>query len=213
MKVKGWEDIFSAKKGIWKRPHTDVVEFSKLLKKRGAKRVLDLGCGAGRHVVYLAKKGFDVYGFDISKSGIEIAKEWLKKEKLKSKFKIGDMTKLPFKKEFFDAVISIQTIHHNRVSKIKKTIREIYKVLKPKGLILISVPGYTISQRLKQNYWKDKAVKIIEKNTFIPLNGLEKGLPHHTFTKKELKELFSKFKILEIHKDKFVHWVLVGEKR
>jgi 2-polyprenyl-3-methyl-5-hydroxy-6-metoxy-1,4-benzoquinol methylase len=52
-----------------------------------------LGCGSGRHVVYLAKNGFEVYGIDIAKSGIKIAKEWLKDEKLKANLKAEIFTR------------------------------------------------------------------------------------------------------------------------
>ncbi|MDE2589481.1 MAG: class I SAM-dependent methyltransferase, partial [Patescibacteria group bacterium] len=45
-------------------------------KKRNVKRVLDAGCGNGRHVIFFSEQGFDVYGIDISNDAIKIAKEW-----------------------------------------------------------------------------------------------------------------------------------------
>ncbi|MDI6602887.1 MAG: hypothetical protein QME57_02065 [Patescibacteria group bacterium] len=58
----------------------------KLLRKKGGERVLDLGCRSGKHSVCLAKQDFNVYEIDIARSGVEIAKNWLKKRS-ESKFK------------------------------------------------------------------------------------------------------------------------------
>jgi cyclopropane fatty-acyl-phospholipid synthase-like methyltransferase len=44
-----------------------VVSFASLLKEKEKTRILDLGCGAGRHVICLAKREFEVRGADISK--------------------------------------------------------------------------------------------------------------------------------------------------
>ena len=43
-----------------------------------------MGCGTGRHTLYLAKQGFQVYGVDIAEEGIKIAKQWLKENNLKA---------------------------------------------------------------------------------------------------------------------------------
>ena len=64
--------------------------------ENGVQRVLDLGCGTGRHLLFLLKRG------------LEIAKTWLAEENLSSELvcqKIEDT--LPYGDGFFDAVISI----------------------------------------------------------------------------------------------------------
>ena len=80
---EAWDKAFQEKGRIWTNPQEDILWLTKRWKKEGVKRILDLGCGTGRHAVYLAKNGFEVYGMDIAKTGIKIAKEWLKKEKAK----------------------------------------------------------------------------------------------------------------------------------
>jgi methylase of polypeptide subunit release factors len=77
-----WDEKFYRKeeeyrKEIFRIPHKDLPRFVKLLRKIKAKRILDLGCGTGRHVIALAKKGFEVYGVDISKKALNLAKERL----------------------------------------------------------------------------------------------------------------------------------------
>jgi cyclopropane fatty-acyl-phospholipid synthase-like methyltransferase len=115
-----WDKLYKEKGKFFEEIQEDLPRVVRLLKKSGAKRVLDLGCGSGRHLVYLAKQGFNVYGIDNSKSGIEIGKNWLKKEGLKANLKIGDIYKnLPYPDDFFDAIISTQTLHHERLKKLE----------------------------------------------------------------------------------------------
>jgi SAM-dependent methyltransferase len=123
---KQWDKIFKQYGRVFTEPHEDIPKIVKLFKKKGVKRVLDLGCGSGRHLVYLARHGFEVYGIDISETGIKLSKEWLKEENLKANLKIGDIyKKLPYSNNFFDAIISVQVLHHNRIEKIRKAIKEI----------------------------------------------------------------------------------------
>ena len=51
-----------------------IVDAIPALKKHGVKRVLDLGCGAGRHCVLLAGSGFEVVGIDVSKYALKMAR-------------------------------------------------------------------------------------------------------------------------------------------
>ena len=119
-----WDKKFYGKeeeyrKEIFRIPHQDLPKFVKLLRYIKAKRILDLGCGTGRHVIALAKRGFEVYGIDIAKNALNLARERLKEKNLKAKLKIGDIyKKLPFKNNFFDGLISTKTIHHARIFKI-----------------------------------------------------------------------------------------------
>ena len=72
---KGWDRIFKEKGKVWVKPQEDIPKLSRKWKKEGMKRILDLGCGTGRHLVYLAKKGFEAYGIDIAEEGIKIARK------------------------------------------------------------------------------------------------------------------------------------------
>jgi len=120
------------------RPHENMPDVSHFFKKQKVKRVLDLGCGAGRNLVYLSKKGFDMYGTDYAPEGLKIIKERLKKEKTSCRLKLGNIfNKLPYENDFFDAIISVQVLQHGKVNEIKKAIKEIKRVLKPEGLIFI----------------------------------------------------------------------------
>ena len=207
---KAWDRIFRKEGKIFVKVHEYMGNLVKQFKKRKVKRVLDLGCGTGRHVIYLAKKGFEVYGLDISAHGIKTTKEWLKKEKLKASLRIGDIyKKLPYKNNFFDAVISVQTLHHARIRDIRRLIKEIERVLKPGGLIFVTVTKRRPKKLVpKERLWK---MKLIAPRTYIPLTGDEKGLIHYYFNKKLLRKEFGNFKIHDIWVDKSYHYALLGE--
>lgn len=219
---KQWDKIFKWYGGVFTKPQEDVPEITNLFKRKLVKKVLDLGCGSGRHTVYLAKHGFDVYGLDVAPKGIKMTKDWLKKEKLKAKLKINSIyKKLPYKDNFFDAIISTQVIHHERIKNIKKLIKEIERILKPKGLIFITVrrKRFTFKKLRKIKTIKGLSSgkvkvrdKIIEDRTCVPIEGGEKGLIHFLFNKKLLREEFGHFKIHDIWVESNKrHYCLLGE--
>lgn len=200
-----WEKIFKQKGKVFTEPHEDMESIVQTLKKHGAEKILDLGSGSGRHIVYFAQNGFAVFGLDNSATGLNMTKTRLAKENLSAELVQQEMTDaFPWNDNFFDAVISVQVIHHADTATIRKIISEIGRTLKKNGLIFITVP------KLKN---QGENFEQIEQNTYIPLDGREKGLPHHYFTPEELKDFFSNFDIADIHIDKNNHYCLLAFKR
>lgn len=209
--MKQWNKIFKEQGKYFTKIQEYMPNIVKMFKKHGVKKVLDLGCGSGRHTVYLAKHKFDVYGFDIARKGIEITKNWLKEKGFKANLKIGSAYKrLPYKDNFFDAIISTQVIHHAKIEKIRKLIREIERILKPKGLIFVTVSKKGLKKEIpKEKMWK---IKFIAPRTFIPLSHDEKGMVHYWFNKKLLRKEFKNFKIDDIWiESNGKHYCLLGK--
>jgi len=210
---KGWDRIFKEKGKVWVKPQENIPKLSRKWKKEGMKRILDLGCGTGRHLVYLAKKGFEAYGIDIAEEGIKIARKWLEKENLRADLKVGDIYKtLPYKDGFFDAVICIRTLNHGKIEWIRKAIKEMHRILKPNGYVFVAVHKH----KGKKHIPKEKLyeIKWIAPRTYVMLNGPEKGIPHYRFNKKILiKELKQAgFKILSFWIDSENYYCLLGRK-
>jgi 2-polyprenyl-3-methyl-5-hydroxy-6-metoxy-1,4-benzoquinol methylase len=65
-----------------------------------ATRILDIGCGTGRHSIELAKRGYNVVGIDLSKSLLKRAKEKASGQNLQVVFQKHDARSLPFMNEF-----------------------------------------------------------------------------------------------------------------
>ncbi len=204
-----WNDIFSEKGKVFLNPHPDMERISVLFKKKKIQRILDLGCGTGRHILFFAKKGLDVYGLDGSPKGIKIAREWLTEEGEEAEFECSRIEHpFPYADRFFDAIISIQVIHHNFINDILKTVKEIERVLKRNGIIFITIPY--LNGNPTSDEWQ---LKKVENGTFIPQAGKEKGIPHHFFSLEEIKKIFNAFELLEMYIDTTNHRAILGIKK
>ena len=129
-----WETLYKEKGIIQKEPSKFVKEAVEFFKQQNLEKILDLGCGTGRHALYLLKQGFKVYGCDASESALKIAKEIIKNVE----FKKCDITSLPYKDNFFDGILCHFVIQHGKIEQIKKAISEIYRVLRKNGILYLS---------------------------------------------------------------------------
>ena len=118
--------------------------------------VLDLGSGSGRHLMKI--NNGKMYLVDFSQEMLDLAEEKAKKQNISAEFIKSDLTKLPFKDNFFDFAICISSLHcikgeENR----KKTVQELYRVLKPKARAEIGV--WNKNSKRFQKSSKEKLVK------------------------------------------------------
>jgi protein-S-isoprenylcysteine O-methyltransferase Ste14 len=103
----------------------------------------------------------------------------------------------------------VQVIHHADIATIRQIIQEITRVLKPGGLLFVTVP------RLDEggpHAWWGTDFEQVEPHTFLPLDGPERGLLHHYFTPEELHRVFGGFDITDMHVDSVDHHCVLGFK-
>jgi len=103
--------------------------------RRSSGKVLDIGCSYGYLLKKLEENGFDTYGIDVSKESIEEAKK-LTNAKLKV---ISAEARLPFESDFFDVITMFDVIEH--IKNYETSLKEAYRILKKKGLLLIITPN------------------------------------------------------------------------
>jgi ubiquinone/menaquinone biosynthesis C-methylase UbiE len=127
------KNLFGLEKG--ERPFLYSFWIRKLKKfvPKGAK-ILEVGCGAGYFLKWLEKE-YNVAGIDISVDALEIAKRNLKQASLY----LGSAEDLPFENNSFSVVIAFDLIEH--LKKPSKFFAEAYRVLLPRGFLLISTPN------------------------------------------------------------------------
>jgi len=122
-----------------------------LLEEKGKnKKILDYGCGAGIHLVWLAKIGKETIGIDLSKNSLELAKKKIKKEKLESKAKIllMDCEKIEFPDNSFDIIFDGGTFSSLDLS---KALPGLAQALKPDGFLIgIETLGHNPLTNLKR---------------------------------------------------------------
>ena len=185
-----WDEIFRRDGRVFDSAAPVVHHVAEILQDRGCRSIVDLGCGSGRHTVFLTQRGFDVIGLDNSPKALSLSREWLTQEGLAARLALADVRRpLPLRPGFCDAVISTQVIHHALVDTVRGTAREIHRILRPGGAVFLSVPSGTDPE--------DTFMEV-EPGTFVPTSGDEAGLPHHIFSGEELASLFPGYTVLEL---------------
>lgn len=149
--------------------------------------VLDLGSGSGRHLTKI--KNGEMFLVDFSKEMIKLAEAKAKNKKIKAKFHVADMAKLPFEDNLFDAAISISSIHCTPKSQHKKIVKELYRVMKPKAKALIGV--WNIASKRFKNSAKERMIGWTDKGQRY----------YYLFSEDEVHKLFKDagFKIVSSH--------------
>ena len=123
-----------------------VPYFEKRMKRSG--KVLDVGCGGGLVSEELADLGFDVVGIDGSEGAIEAAKEHAKGRRRSPghnrapTYLVGSAYDLPFPDASFDAVVVSDVLEH--LLDLPAAVKEIHRVLKPKGVIVLDTINRSI---------------------------------------------------------------------
>jgi SAM-dependent methyltransferase len=174
--------------------------------------VLDLGCGTGRHLTFLGRQGFSIWGMDIAPNGIEISRRRLESEGQPVRLLLAAMHTVPFATGPFDAVLSIHVLYHASRAGMQSSMAEIGRVLRPGGLFI----GTLLSTRT----WKYGEGEMLEPQTYVQPRGPEAGVPHHYCDEAEARSLLSGFSLLELHLDEFSdeagelqsHWEFLAER-
>jgi|SRR6267143_2632644 len=170
-------------------PLPAVVDFANDLKREGTKRVLDLGCGAGRHSVFLGKEGFQIVALDISETALKILEARLKSASIDNVTLVNhEMWELPFIDDYFDGVICTNVLHHGKLVQIKQATREVHRVMKGGASAFVVALSTTDFRRGNGQR--------LEQNTFVFTEGEERGIIHHFFPRRELESCLGKFEII-----------------
>ena len=155
-----WRTIFNS---FYLKTDGDVVDdinitrkeidlFVEFLGLSGGEKILDLCCGQGRHAFELARRGFQhVEALDRSHYLVQKAKVQSKNEGLFVPFHEGDARKLPYPTDYFDVVLILGNSfgYFETIQDDLRVLKEISRVLKPGGRLLIDVAD---GEFLKRNY-------------------------------------------------------------
>ena len=216
-----WEEVF--KQQTWgKYPSLDFIRFIARnfyqSKDRKSLKILEVGCGPGANLWYMAREGFTVYGIDGSKTAISQARKRLNQEcpGWSGELRIGDITELPFDDSFFDAVVDFEAIYCNSFDNSKIIYSELARVTR-KG-------GKLFTQTFATDCWGDKTgEKAGIHSAWIVSEGplLNKGYARFT-EYEEIEELTGGFSTNEVElltrtmggrKHEVKEWVIIGEKK
>jgi SAM-dependent methyltransferase len=207
-----WNTLFIEKENRWVDPYEDVVELaaSRMLPEKAL--ILDLGCGAGRHLQYLERMQNQPVGMDNAWNGLQASKNRLAEVKLPCQILLADMTHVfPFPNGCFDGIISIHVIFHNPRKVIEGTLAEMYRVLKPGGIVMV-----TFNAVYGSRYGHGQK---IEESTWLLDEGVDRGVPHHFSDLADVADLMSGFKVLKVRLEEksiegsiSAHWVVTARR-
>jgi SAM-dependent methyltransferase len=160
---------------------------------RPSTRVIDVGCGAGRHAFEAYRRGADVVAFDRDASelrGVEtilraMAETGEAPASASAKAVVGDALQLPYPDETFDCVIASEILEH--VPEDDAAIAELIRVLKVGGTLAVSVPRWLPEQvcwLLSEEYHSNEGghVRIYRASELrdkITCGGMELTHTHH----------------------------------
>src|SRR3989344_8222819 len=154
-------------------------------------KVLDIGCGFGRHIEIIADFSKEVIGIDDNPNMIKKAKDRLSNFKNVKLF-LQNAQKLDFEDDYFDYVICLTNTFGDFPELKEKALKEMKRVCKKDGKIIISVYNDKALEIRKKDYGK-VGLHITEiKNNII---YTKEGLISEQFSKPQLKELFDKLKL------------------
>ena len=193
-----WVELHKERRHQPRYPHQSAVAFALRTFPKGGK-ILDLGCGAGRHTKFLAENGFEAYGCDYSTSGIKASEQILAEANLKAEFQVASVSALPYKDDFFDGLICFGVLYYNDKQSIEKAADEMFRVLKQGAKAFIIV-------RSLEDYRYEGAKKLSKYEVIVQEKDesrsafKENGMPMYFFDKDEVKRVFHRFRHIEINR-------------
>jgi len=188
-----WNDIAKDWRKFRGGPRPEVEGFL----KDCSGRILDVGCGSGRH--FIKKEELKFFGIDFSEKMIELAKKNAEENKIHAELKMMQNEKIPYPENFFDNIICIAVLHCIE-TKEKRLILlgEIKRVLKPGGSLFLQVWSRN------HNRVKNKG-----KEPMIPwtVEGKKIGRHYHIYDLEELKKEVEKIglEILHLEEDENIN--------
>lgn len=158
-----WEQIHGEME--WgKYPSEEVIRFvarNYYKKDRKNIKLLDFGCGTGAVTWFVAREGFDAYGFDGSETAIKKAKARMEEEKVSADLRVADAGSLPYDNEYFQGIIDSAVIYANKLEQVQSILKESYRVLKiggkifSTGLFNIDTTGFGTGEKLGNNTYRE----------------------------------------------------------
>ena len=154
----------------------DIYLFDQLLKGRfdGCGKILDVGCGGGRNIIYFLKNGFDVSGVDQDGNAIETTRAMARQLAPKTppeNFVVAKVEDMPFGDGTFDLVICSAVLHFARNrAHFEAMLHAAWRVLKPGGFFFA---------RLASDIGIEALVKSKENGRYLLPDGTVRYLVTH----------------------------------
>jgi tellurite methyltransferase len=210
---RAW-DALADRATPWKVPERAVAATLPLLAARGARRVLDLGTGLGRHAVLLAGHGLHVCAVDASRRSLQETRRAAEAAGVRVDLASASFVDLPWADAAFDYVLAWNVVYHGDRAAVQRAIHEIARVLRPGGLY----QGTMLSRR----HARYGAGTPVGPGAFVRDGDGDKGHPHYYGDARDLLDLHRGFEPVHLadvdhragdaKRSGSYHWEFVMEK-
>jgi SAM-dependent methyltransferase len=184
--MKDWNSLYQERGVVQKELSPKAGDALSFFRTAKTGRILDLGCGTGRHTAYLTQNGFEVLGCDSSEAALRVARGILSEVE----FQVCDVGFLPYRDQSIDGIFCHAVIQHGTLATINRAIQEIHRVLRGGGAVFLTVTSTEHPEYLTG--------REIEPGTKMNIDAIDGDMPHHYFTEQEMRGLFGRFVIVKL---------------
>lgn len=161
-----------------------------LLKRHNVHYVCDAACGYGAYSLMLASNGFQVEGFDISPTSVEVTKELLKRYGIdSSNYKVASVLNTGYE-EIFNAVVACSVLDHLYEEDAKKALDELLRIVKKDGIVVVSFDG------IDEDY-VETAHEVTADGSFLYSEGKRSGMVFHYYSDEKLKRWLNLYPVID----------------
>lgn len=124
------------------RRRTGLAEFEDVVPGAGGAKVLDVGCGIGRSLIFGTQMGLEMYGTDLSTHAVGIARQWLESVSVASaaeRVRAADIREIPWPDSYFDHAMSDSVLDSMSFHIAQAGMSEIARVVRPGGYFYCSL--------------------------------------------------------------------------
>ena len=191
--MPGWGELFTdpVRQGL--KPNPELMALIPGWQAAGCRRVLDAGCGVGRHLLPLRQAGFRVWGVDCDAPVLELLKARLAHcaaPAVVANLVQADLNRLPFASGAFDLVVCVNVVNHGDAATFRDYCRELDRVLKTGGHLFIYTSPREAGERVRLPQTRE-----LEPGTLVDIATPDGGMVHHFPTPAELREQFPRFNV------------------
>jgi SAM-dependent methyltransferase len=184
--MPGWGKIFADPVMQEMKPNPELIGLIPGWQAAGCRRVLDAGCGVGRHLFPLLQAGFRVWGADCDAQVLTLLRARL--GDADAPLVQADLGRLPFRPGAFDLAVSVNVINHGDAATFRAYCRELARVLKAGGHLFINVSPWEFAEKVRLPQTRE-----LEPGTLVDIATPDGAMVHHFPTPAELREQFPGF--------------------
>jgi SAM-dependent methyltransferase len=167
-------------------------------------RLLDLGCGTGRHALFFAREGYDTAAVDYSDVAVEALATACRREGLAVDGRVAPADELPFPANSFDGILAFGVLYYLPPAAMRRAIAELHRVLKPGGKAFVMIK----SARDSRAVFARKAGG--HRYEIVPLQGkiawpAEVGMTLTLLNRRTVRSYFACFEEIQIDRSTVTH--------